>query len=445
MSTDEQWLRDRLTGDVPPAPGSPDRLADLTQRRARRQRRRAAVGVFAACAAVGAASLVGVAVLRDDDERRDLVPTEQTSTTQQALGALDCPGSRFAASDSGPEVLPPGAVAARICGSDIGFGAQPPLDVLRSGLDDLVASVNDQPKIDSPLCHGGRGARYLLLLQYPDGTIRRVVLDFSGCGSIRVGRETRQDPSTPYNEFFRLLQRQRATSDAPPVAATPVCLPQNSSMSPIADPGEMVSALLCVSYDEGATTTKVQVPASDLSTILDGWREGPKTPEEKGPGCGPTTPTWVLSGVTVWGDQVQITAECDRPTNGQDWVTLPPAARDAVDRLITQAGVQVANGDEATTAWVLALDWLKAVNARAIVSYDKTAAELADIANRMWVADPWLPDGELDWDLLAATPTDASGWRFAWRVPARTPNGEAVFIVVRDSKDDPWRILSLTR
>jgi len=79
------------------------------------------------------------------------------------------------------------------------------------------------------------------------------------------------------------------------------------------------------------------------------------------------------------------------------------------------------------------------------VSYDKTAAELADIANRMWVADPWLPDGELDWALLAASPTDAADWRFAWRVPARTPNGEAVFIVVRDSKDDPWRILSLTR
>ncbi len=63
----------------------------------------------------------------------------------------------------------------------------------------------------------------------------------------------------------------------------------------------------------------------------------------------------------------------------------------------------------------------------------------------MWVADPWLPEAELAWDLLTASPTDAPGWEFAWRVPARTPEGQAVFTIVRDGKDDPWRILSLVR
>ena len=44
-----------------------------------------------------------------------------------------------------------------------------------------------------------------------------------------------------------------------------------------------------------------------------------------------------------------------------------------------------------------------------------------------------------------ATRTAADGWREAWRIPARTPAGEAVFVVVRDRDSDPWRILSLDR
>jgi len=444
MSTDEQWLHDRLADVVPAPPGSADRLAGLSARRIRRQRRRTATAVLAACAAVATVSMGGLALLRDDVHTGP-GPTEQTTTTKQALPSLDCPADRFIDSDSGPGRVAQGAVEARLCGGNDGpFGALAPLDTIRTGLDSLVDSVNQQPEGFQP-CLGGVGPTYLLLLQYPDSTVRRVVLSFSGCGSIRVGRLTRIDPQGPFDEFMRLVAERRRTAEPPRVQTTPTCSSMNSSMLPIADPGEMVAALLCLSYDEGATTTRVQVPTGDLETILDGWRDGPKTPEEKGPGCGPTTPTWVLSGVNRWGDQLQITAECDRPTNGQDWVTLPPAARDAVDRLITQAGVQVASGDEATTAWVLALDWLKAVNARAIVSYDKTAAEIADIANRMWVADPWLPEGELGWDLLAASPTDAAGWRFAWRVPARTPQGEAVFTIVRNNKADPWRILTLDR
>jgi len=83
-----------------------------------------------------------------------------------------------------------------------------------------------------------------------------------------------------------------------------------------------------------------------------------------------------VSGVTVWGDSVQIAADCNRPAVGEQWVELPGDARDTVDRLIRQASVQVGNGDEATTAWSLALTWLDAINARAIVSYDQTAEEI---------------------------------------------------------------------
>jgi len=445
MNTDEQWLRDRLTDVVPAAPESPDRLTGLTDRRARRQRRRAAVAVFAGCVAVAASSVVGTALLRDDDARTDLVPTGQTTGTQDAIPPLDCPASRSADSDSGPGVLPSGAVAARLCDrDDPPFGAPAPLDTISGGLDALVDSVNRQPE-GFEACFGGVGPSYLLLLQYPDSTVRRIALSFSGCGSIRVGPLTRKNPQGPFDEFMRLVAEWRLTAEPPVVVTSLSCSSVYRGMLPIADPGEMIGpALLCVSYREGASTS-VRVPDSDLETILEGWRDGPKTPTEKGPGCGPTTPSWVLSGVTRWGDQVKIDAECDRPTNGQDWVTLPPAARDSVDRLITQASVQVASGDEATTAWQLASTWLDTVNARAIVSYDKTAANLGDLANAMWVADPWLPDGPLDWDLLTASPTEATGWTLAWRVPARTPSGQAVFTIVRNGRDDPWRILTLER
>ncbi len=126
-------------------------------------------------------------------------------------------------------------------------------------------------------------------------------------------------------------------------------------------------------------------------------------------------------------------------------VELGAPAREAVDRLVALAGVRVDDGSKAPTAWTLALAWLHAVNAQATVSSEPTATEIGRIADAMWVDGPWLPDGELDWVLEGATRTDAAGWGEAWRIPARTPEGAAVFVVVRDSAADPWRILSITR
>lgn len=445
-NSDEQWVRERLADAVPTPPPSADRLGRVRTGRAQVRRRRAVGVVLATCVVVAGFAVAVPAVLGRDSDR-GAGPTDQTPATAPTIAvppALECPPEQNWHGDGGPATLASSPVAARLCGAS--WSPAAPADLLTTRLDALVVSINMQAESDGlPLCFGGVGDRYVLLFGYADGTVRRVGIDFSGCrGSITVGRTSRLNPSEPYEKFMDLLREQRKTAVPPTDIPAPACLPPNSGTSPVADPGEMLVALLCVSYDEGVTT-QVQVPADDLATILESWRDGQKTPTEKGPGCGPTTPTWVLSGVTPWGDPVQVTAECDRPSNGEDWVELSPRARDAVDRLIAEAGVQAVDIDDTSTAWVLAHGWLDVVKARAIVSYDPTADELADIANRMWVADPWLPQGELDWDLLAASPTEAPGWRFAWRVPARTPEGEAVFIVVRDGKDERWRILSLTR
>lgn len=445
-SRDEEWLRDRIADAVPDPPTSADRMVRLRAGRQQVRRRRAAGVVLAACVAVGGLAVAVPAVLGHSTDRGSAPPADQSPTTAPTVAApvLECPPLGVDQSDRGSSSLATGATAARLCGGGMGRSATAPRDLLTTGLGTLVGSVNAQPE-GFEGCFGPVGDHYLLLLAYPDGTERRVSLDFSGCGSISVGGVNRLNPYKPYETFMDLLREQRRTATPPAEVPAPACLPQYGTFSPVADPVEMVAARLCVSYNDDGRTTSVAVPTDDLEIVLEAWRNGSKTPAEKGPGCGPTTPTWVLSGVTQWGDPVQITAECNRPTNGNDWVDLTPQAQEVVDRLVALAGVRVNDGANATTAWSLAYAWLTDVNEHAIVNDDRTAADIAQIANSMWVRDPWLPDGELDWDLLEASPTEASGWQQAWRVPARTPDGSALFVVVRQSKDQPWRILSLTR
>lgn len=446
---DEEWLRRRLAAAVPAPPSSAERLTRLRAARRQVRRRRTAGVVLAAAVAIGGVVLAVPAVVGDTGGRGSLPPADRTPTTTPTPGAavLECPPARVVVAgrgDRGPATLAPGATAARLCGGGRAGSAPAPRDLLTDGLTRLVDSVNAQPT-GSEFCRGPFGDRYLLLVAYPDGPARRVVLDFAGCGSMRVGRVNRLHPDEPYETFLGLLGEQRRTATPPAQVPAPVCVPQYRSVSAIADPADMVAARLCVTYDDNGRTTSVAVPDEDLRTIIDAWRSGPRPPTAKGPGCGPTTPTWVLSGVTAWGDPVQVTAECDRATDGGDWVALTEQAQDVIDRLVDRAGVQVDDGADATTAWSLAQAWLTDVNARAAVHDDRTAAEIADVANGLWVRDPWLPEGELDWDLLGAARTEAPGWEQAWRIPARTPEGSALFVVVRDGADRPWRILSLTR
>jgi len=412
------------------------------------RRRRTVAVILGTCLAVGGLAVAVPAVLGNGAEPDPSPPADRSTPPAPtvAVPGLECPRGRYLQSDHGSTTLATGATGARLCGAGMAGSAPPPQDLLTQGLDRLVGSVNAQPEYSSFGCMGGFGDRYLLVLGYPDGTDRRAVLDFSGCGSLTVGDVSRDNPGAPYQRFMDLLREQRRTSAPPDEVPAPVCLQVNSGFSPAADPGDMVAARMCVSYnDDFDRRTSVAVPPDDLATILDAWRDGPTTPTVKGPPCGPTTPTWVLSGVTAWGDRVQITGYCDRPSKGDDWVELSQPARQAVDRLVGLAGVHTEDGVDATTAWSLVHAWLNNVNARAVVSSPLTAAEIADLANGMWVRDPWLPDGELDWDLLGASRTDAPGWQHAWRVAARTPEGQAVFVVVRQSEDQPWRILSLAR
>lgn len=445
---DETWLRARLEEVLPDPPAAPDRVPRLVAARRRSRRIRAASVTIASAVLVGSIALAAAAVTGSAPDatapadRTPATPAPTPSTTP-----LECPRAEVAA-DSGPPMLAEGAVTARLC-EERPLDAPAPLDTLSGDLvdlDTLVDSVNAQPGIEAPRCHGPLGRRLVLLIGYPDGSHRHVGLDFSGCGAIQVGGVSRSDPAAPYTAFLRLLREQRATEEPPTQVPPPTCLSPYAD-SDVAEPGEMVAARLCVTYGDSGRTTSVPVPDADLASILAAWREGPSSPRTKGPGCGPTTPSWVLSGVTAWGDPVAITAECNQPGDGTSVVELGAEAMGTIERLVAEAGVDLGTDTGTTTAWALAQAWIETVNARALVSYDRTAAEIGQMADSLWVsgAESWLPRGALDWDLLAATPTDVPGWRDAWRIPARTPAGEAVFVVVRDRRGDPWRILSLDR
>lgn len=442
---DGAWLHERLRDALPEPRTSADRMVRLHAGRQQARRRRNGGAAVVAIVTVSGISLASTAVLGHGADQPK-PPADQTPvTTAPAVVApvLECPRIRDTEGDSGPSTLAMGATSARLCVGDE-QGAPTPRDVLTSGLDELVDSVNTQPRAALRDCGGPMGDRFLLMLAYPDGNERQVSLNFSACGSIEVGGATRANPAEPFRTFMDLLRQQRRTAPVPTQVPAPTCLPPYSS-SAVAPPGEMMAARLCVTYNDNGNTTSVAVPDSDLSLILDAWRNGQRSPLSKGPGCGPTTPTWVLSGVTQWGDPVAITAECGHPSHGEDLVEMTPQAQAVIDELVSRAGVHVDDGTSAPTAWMLANTWLEAVNARATVSSGETAAHIARIANSMWVTDPWLPDGQLDWDLLGASRTEAAGWQQAWQVPARTPQGQAVFVVVRDRNDDHWRILTLTR
>ena len=446
MSRDHDWdtLRHELTAAVPEPPAAPDRMAQVRERRQQVRRRRAAGVVLAACLAVGAAGFVVPMVLAGSTGPAPVPPGDRRPTPTPATPALHCPGRPSFGSDHGPATLAPGATAARLCAARRGLPDVGPHDVLAIGLDRLVATVNAQPK-GINFCRGPIGNAYVLLLAYPDGTRRRVGLDFSGCGSLTVGGRARRDPEVVYDTFMGLVRRQRDRETPPPDVPAPECMAQYSQFAPVVKPTDMVAALMCVTYNDNGRTTSTAVPAEDLRAILQAWRDGPTTPTQKTSPCPQTTPTWVLSGVDAWGDPVQITAECNRPSRGGDWVDLDPEAQTIVDRLVARAGVQVNDGSKATTAWLLAQAWIDDINARATISSSRTSDNIAQVANSLWVSDPWLPDGGLDWYLQGATRTTAPGWKEAWRVPARTPTGEAVFVIVRNAKSHPWRILSLTR
>ncbi|GAA1146065.1 hypothetical protein [Nocardioides aquiterrae] len=433
---DEHWLRERLAAAVPDAPSVPGRAASARDRRRRQVRRTTALTVAGAVLVV-LATVVPLALRPPADEGGPTTPSPTGAQTSGAGPDLTCGRSNRG---GGGGVPPDGAVAIRLCDEPGMHGAPAPTDVLTSGIARVLGSLRDLPA--ATVCIGGLGSRYTMLVGYPDGTVRHVGLDMSACGTVTIGRATFGRPDRPYEAFLAAIRAQRRTTAPPdaPVAA-PTCPRFGGGTSPLGEPGQIVAARLCVGYGEpGSGETSVEVPADDLDALLVSWAADPHHPASKGPGCSPVTPSWELAGVNAWGDRVIVEAECGVPRYGDDEVVLDEEAQGIIDRLVLRAGfpsaASVVPGD---VAWKTAEAYIDDVN----FGHREAAAAL-------WQGDPQLPADGTVLDLVLAPPGCRSltvePWRFAWscRYRAASTGATTTFTMVRDARDEIWRISSVS-
>jgi hypothetical protein len=433
---DEQWLRERLTAAVPEVPAVPSRAANARERHRRAVRRRAVITVAGAVLVVLAGALP-VALTRSADDAGPVAPTSPTATsTGTAVPELTCSNSTRG---GGSGTLPSGPVAIRLCGGRP-MGAPPPADVLTSGTARVVAAFRGLPA-PAVGCLGRPGNRYTMLVGYADGTIRRVELDMSGCGTVTLGREVFGSPDKPYDAFLDAVRAQRTTTVPPATVETPTCPRFAASISPLGEPGQIVKARLCVGYGEpGGVETSVEVPAEDLKDFLASWQADSHHPATKSSGCSPTTPNWELAGVDPWGDLVTIEAECGVPRFGNDAVVLDAAAREIVDGLVRQAGLPPAAPVlPRDVAWRTAQAYIDDIN------FGHRAA-----AASLWQGHPQLPPDGSVLDLTLAPPGCAKvtldTWRYAWSCLYRSTSTGATttFTMVRNEQAEIWRIWSIS-
>lgn len=339
--TDEQWLRDLLASAVPDAPPAPDRAGTARARSARAARKRAGTTVVAAVAVVVALSAVVPLAIADHTASAPPAATSSQTASPARIASLPCP--RRIGSDHGGDKLPPGAVAMRLCGHLFWTGAPAPHDTLTQGVDTVLATLRGLPVASQCMSHGGPAGlpRYTLLVEYGDGSARRVELDFSACTSVRIGAATYADAEKPYQAYLDALAAQRRTETPPPTPGPAGCKPEYAHKSDIGNPSEMVAADFCVWTHGGHRIVGDPVAPEQLQTILQSWTTSSGRETPKGASCGRR---WMLAGVTAWGDPVQIEAEptlvdgvCDRdPSDGLHDHPLDDAARGVVAQLTDQ-------------------------------------------------------------------------------------------------------------
>ncbi|GAB3199441.1 hypothetical protein GCM10027062_16110 [Nocardioides hungaricus] len=334
--TDERRLSETLHRIVPTPPDRPERRTAVAERVRRHRRRTAATTVAVAAVVVGAVVGAAVAVpaaLSGADGDADPVAT--TPTTQAS--ELTCPPTDQR--PTGPGTLPAGATAVRLCqGPGTPFDA--PADALTTDVDRVVELVNAQPELERGTgCELDFGTGYQLAFAYEGGETRTVAGRLYGCRDLQVGSVTRTNPEAPYRLFVRLLRAQRATLDPPDTpGTTPSC--ELGGTSPVARPGEMTTAVLCVRYQTVSELDPLPVPVSpdDLRVLLTDRVPAPPN----GP-YNPDAPTLLLVGETAWGDRVyRIMSDPGRLGPGPD-------ARRILDRLVAEAGTPRPTVDESSS------------------------------------------------------------------------------------------------
>jgi hypothetical protein len=355
--SDEKWLREGLADAVPEPPINPDR-ASAAERLARRRRRTTALAVVGTAGAVAAAAVLTATLASGgDDPDRDAVDT----ASEGPSFVVECPPIKVdkggVAEESeidqpdpdAPDAVPEGATSARLCqGPGTTFGV--PDEALTTGVDDLVAAVNDlEPTGPPEVCTLELGPGYRIAFGYDDGSTFVVSGRLYGCQSVVVGSGYRTSPEAAQAAFLELLdaQQQEADGASPDDAATadPSCpddgAQQYSYNEPIGGPSfeeilsGLTAAILCI--DDGSGPASTEIDDADLEQLAHDMAINQSTAVLR---CAAATPFPAIFATDADGKLLAIFSECGtsfwRLPNGKAWMPSDDAVA-ILDRLVSEA------------------------------------------------------------------------------------------------------------
>ena len=314
MTEFEDRLRSDLIEAVPEAPPAPDRAQSA--RALARRRRRGRVTVGAGFVVLIAAASAAVALPRLGGSHTGPVGEPRL------LACSDIPnihGLRYPADSE----VPAGAVIARLCPAN-GAQWQPPRDALTSGLDELVADIDDQPNWTQsvgvgPCSFGDRPVYdYTISFGYPDGHVVDIFGEL-GCSVLRLGLPgapggIRTGEDLIIRQYLDQLAEQRSVG-TPVETDSPACSDVGShedlTLYPASRSFELVAARVCAfRWTEVAPRTFNFVLAGSRPLLDDELVElnagfvdaEPQEPTEQ---VGDLL--YEIVGVNEWGDRVGMT------------------------------------------------------------------------------------------------------------------------------------------
>lgn len=244
-----------------------------------------------------------------------------------------------------PDEVPEGATSARLCPGG-GTAMDLPADVLSTGVDDLVATVNAQPEQDTSdgyACTADAGFGYRIKFDYPDGSTFLISAGFYGCDSVVAGDGYRDGPGVVLTRFVDLVAAQREGQSPPKPSVEGDLRCQTPGWPPevprLGAPEDAVAAALCraTETDQGWVTSSSPVREGELRVLVDDLATHQVSADRRRcPGADPVN--WLVAS-TAWGDRVEIYEECGtaewRLPNDKIW-TPGPQTVGILDRLVSE-------------------------------------------------------------------------------------------------------------
>lgn len=235
--------------------------------------------------------------------------------TGDLLGAAACfdeAGERVQPSEGDAE-LEPGAVRAWLCGDaspNNPYGTVGPLEALEQDVDQIVEFVEAQPELNlaSISCTMEYSLAYLVVLEYPDGSLAHVTGETHGCEIVMAGETARSGGVEFLDHLTRLWSAQRDALEAPDTApGLPACPVPGTMLVPGLD--EIVAGAVCAGDPGSGQYGRAELPPEDVARVLDDISGNAVEGEVQG---------WdaTLALVGGWGDWLRLVSSEDASSYG---------------------------------------------------------------------------------------------------------------------------------